>query len=291
MDDYGAPGTYLPTTNLTPTECPYMGLPFAHLKLDKNVLIIQENTKISGKKSTVTCVLMKGSWLLYYPSSKPNALKPNKYFMIDQLDVPTPCEQALQLTFYCSQDAPQTLHFESGVIREMWIRTVREQLPTLEDGVYDDPNNLRMDDHLYKTIKFDYDIPKMPPKPVDEQQHKEIEQRRPEIQKGANRAEFQLKYQEIKEQLASQLKQQKSGLSPTERSQRSNSIVSPQKKFGRFISMFRSSTTANRTGSTSPPMQETSPPQNKYSPDKTAKIMKHKRNTTIFSSDYEIVGS
>lgn len=289
-----APTTPPAASNLSPTECPYMGLPFAHLKLNKNVMIIQENTKITGKKSTVTCALLKGSWLLCYSSTKPNALKPNKFYQIDHLDVPSSPEQSLQLTLYCCEEAPQTLHFETGGAREMWIKAVREELPSLEDGVYDDPNNLRMDDHLYKTIKFDYDIPKMPPKPVKEQDDGQQPERQQRV--SPNRAEFQLKYQEIKEQLASQLKQQKGGVvSPTERSQRSNSIVSPQKKFGRFMNMFRSS--SNATGSHSPPPPlpqdnfQSGPAKKSSSPDKTAKIMKYKRNTTIFSPDYEIVGS
>lgn len=279
MDDYGMQPMPPSPTTLAPTECPYMGLPFAHLKLNKNVSIIQENTKISGKKSTVTCALLKGCWLLYYTSTKPSALKPNKYFLVDQLDIP---DQSLELTLYCTEAAPQTLHFESGVVREMWIKAIREELPTLEDGVYDDPNNLRMDDHLYKTLQFDYDIPKMPPKPVQSPKQDQ------EVQKvSPNRAEFQLKYHEIKEQLASQLKHQKNGLGNAERVQRSQSVASPQKKFGRFMNMFRSG-----TGSTSPPMQETPVAVlPKKSPEKTAKILKYKRNTTIFSPDYEIVGS
>lgn len=144
----------------------------------------------------------------------------------------------------------------------------------------------QQDDHLYKTIKFDYDIPKMPPKPVDGQQRDATDPQQSNLQQrvSPNRAEFQLKYQEIKEQLASQLKQQKGGLGANDRAQRTNSVISPQRKFGRFMNMFRSA-----TGSTSPPpMQE--PFAKKLSPEKTAKIMKYKRNTAIFSSEYEIVG-
>lgn len=131
-------------TKMTPTECPYMGLPYAHLKLNKNVLMVQENTKISGKKSTVTCALLKGAWLLYYSSGKPNALKPTKHFQIDHLDVPKTADQALELIVYCTDEPPQTLHFETGTVRDLWTKAIREELPTLEDGVYDDPNNLRM---------------------------------------------------------------------------------------------------------------------------------------------------
>lgn len=275
-------------------ECPYIGLPFAHLKLNKNVLIVQENTKISGKKSPVTCAFLSGCWLLYYP--KPNALKPSKYFLVDRLDAPTNADQALDLTVYCQLDvAPQTLHFDSGSAREMWVKVIRDELPILEDGVYDDPNNLRMDDHLYKTLKFDYDIPKMPPKPIVscERQKENQPVMNQQQRMSSNRTEFQLKYQEIKEQLASQLKQPKNAggavVVP-----RSNSIASPQKKFGRFISMFRSSTavTGNQEGTgggtTTEGVQKKS---SLSSPDKVAKIMKCKRNTTIFSPDYEIVGS
>lgn len=278
MDDYSTPP---PATS--PSECPYTGLPFAHLKLNKNVTIIKENMKISGKKSTVTCALLKGSWLLYYSSSKPNALKPSKYFLITDFEV---SDQPLELILTCSEeDSRQKLQFDSGTLHEMWIKAIREELKCLEDdpAVYDDPNNLRMDEHLYKTLHFNYDIPKMPPKPVQQ-----LEANQPKT--SSNRAEFQLKYHEIKEQLASQLKQQKSagGVTNQQRSQRSNS-VSPQKKFGRFISMFRSSASSSSSGGTA----NAALPDGaaKKSPEKIAKIMKYKRNTTIFSPDYEIVGS
>lgn len=293
MDDYSSLPTPPSPSNMSPAECPYMGLPFVHLKLNKSVLIVQENTKITGRKVTVTCALLKGCWLLYYHSNKPNALKPDKSFQVDHLEVPTSPEQALQLTLFCCQDPPQTLHFESGTMREMWIKAIREELPILEDGVYDDPNNLRMDEHLYKTIKFDYDIPKMPPKPVDgqQQQHQQQQQEPRQNQRMSPNADFQLKCQVISEQLDSQLKNQKGGVTAIERRQRSNSIISPQKKFGLFMfNMFRSTTSS---GSNSPPMQEVSASNHpkKTTPEKTAKILKCKRNTTIFSPDYEIVGS
>lgn len=278
MDDYGR--STPPATS--PSECPYIGLPFAHLKLNKSVTIIQENMKISGKKSTVTCALLKGSWLLYYSSSKPNALKPSKYFLITDFEV---SDQPLELSLTCSQeDSRQKLHFDSGTVHEMWIKAIREELKTLEEdpAVYDDPNNLRMDEHLYKTLHFNYDIPKMPPKPV---QLAATQQKT-----SPNRAEFQLKYQEIKEQLASQLKS--GGVTNQQRSQRSNSIISPQKKFGRFINMFRSSSSSTSSGGPSSPTNFALPDAStKKSPEKIAKIMKYKRNTTIFSPDYEIVGS
>ena len=302
MDDYvmksSAPS---PTNPLPPAECPYMGLPYAHLKLNKNVSIIQEKMKIttSGKKpSTVSCAaLLKGSWLLCYSSA--GDLMPKKFFFVENLTVPSKPEQSLELTLSSvnssSQAVKQTLHFDSGTVREMWIKAIREELPVLEDGVYDDPHNLMPDDHLYKTI-FDYDIPRMPPKRVSDGPGDEDEERQQQLsnkpQVSPNRTEFQLKYQEIKEQLASQLqqkKQQKGGCAgTTDRMERSPSASSPQKKFGRFISIFRSS--ASAAGSTSPP-QEVNVSSKKSTPDKTAKIMRYKRNTTIFSPDYEIVGS
>lgn len=253
--------------NSTPAECPYTGLPFAHLKLNKNVIITKENMKISGRKSavTVTCAFLRDSWLLYYSSAKPTALKPTKYFKILSFEQTT--DQSLQLQLKCEGDSDSlVLHFDSGSVREMWIRAMREELyPELEDGVYDDPNNLRLDEHLYKTLQFNYDIPKMPPKPVATK---------------SSRSEFSLKYQEIQEQLSSQLKQQKE---PQEkRSQRSSSL-SPQKKFGKFMSMFKSSSTS---------ATNSNPSYNEGGESlKKSKILKHKRNTTIFSPDYEIVGS
>lgn len=277
-----------PGRSSSPVECPYIGLPFAHLKLNKNVLIIQEQMRITGKKSPVTCALLKGSWLLYYSASKPNALKPTKYFQVVAVEVEQPLE--VKVLVKNPQNDPQNLFFDSISVRDMWIKAIREEVCNPDEGaVYDDPNNLRMDEHLYKTLRFNYDIPKMPPKPVQappQQPPPPLDQQQQQLQQQ-QKTEFQLKYQEIKEQLASQLKQKSPRIGSPERGQ--GPVTSPQRRLGRFISMFRSST------STSPPSP---PPGNsnadvtlKKSPGKTAKIMKLKRNTTIFSPDYEIVGS
>lgn len=251
-------------------ECPYIGLPEAHLKLNKDVRIIQENMKIVEKKLTVKCALLKGPWLLYYPANAKNALKPQKYFFVVNFEVPSSADQ---LIMQCSDGLEQTLNFETGTIRELWIKAIREELLTY-DGVYDDPNNLRMDEKIYRTLH--YDIPKMPPKPVNPKSS------------SPNRAEFQLKYQEIKEQLASQLQPKRSSPS-TDRPQRSNGS-SPQKKFGRFMNIFRSSSASTGQSSSSHPV-EMSVKKPFGIQDKTAKIMGYRRNTTIISSDYEIVGS
>lgn len=223
-------GHFLP--NFDPSDCPYIGLPLAHLKLNPNVLKYDENIKLFNKRSSVTLGLLSGRWLLIYNAK--TTIKPSKCLFIYNLQSPKTKNEKL------FEVATVEGHFgflvKNEAIKNEWITAISKELSNQEEyhlldlpeTLYDEPNNLNDDLNLEKILRFNYDIPKMPPKPVVQAT-------------TSNRLEFQLKYQVIKEQLSSQLRQPKLPSESPNSSQSSSTNPSPARKFSKLRNLFRMS--------------------------------------------------